>query len=114
METEKIKQLLEAEKEKLEKELETVATKDKNMEGNWNAKRMNMEDSDMEEKADEVEEYDNRVSLEQSLEVKLLDVNAALAKIAGEKYGVCEKCGKEISTERLMVNPAAKLCVECN
>ena len=111
---EKLKQDLEKEKSSLEKELESFATEDKKIKGNWDAKRTNSEDTDMEEKADEVEEYDNLLSLEHSLELKLKDVNSALEKIKEGKYGKCEKCGKEIEKERLMACPEAKLCMKCN
>lgn len=111
---EKMHQDLENNKISLEKELETFATKDKNVDGNWDAKRLNAEDTDMEEKADEVEEYDNLLSLEHSLESKLKDVNSALEKISSGTYGVCEKCGQEIEEKRLMVCPEARLCMVCN
>src|SRR5437773_1666447 len=100
-----LKEKLEKEKLSLEKELESFATEDKNIKGNWDAKRINGEDTDMEEKADEVEEYDNLLSLEHSLELKLKDVNSAIEKIKDGTYGKCEKCGKEIEKERLMAYP---------
>ena len=111
---EKLKGKLEEAKLALEKELESFATEDKNIKGNWDAKRINSEDTDMEEKADEVEEYDNLLSLEHSLELKLKDVNLAIAKIKNGGFGKCEKCGKEIEEERLMAYPEAKLCIKCN
>ena len=111
---EELKSKLEENKQALEKELESFATEDKNLKGNWDAKRINAEDTDMEEKADEVEEYDNKLSLEHSLELKLKDVNGALEKIVAGSYGTCEKCGKEIEAERLQVCPEAKLCMKCN
>ncbi len=111
---EELKGKLEKEKLSLEKELETFATKDENIKGNWDAKRINGEDTDMEEKADEVEEYDNLLSLEHSLELKLKDVNLAIEKIKDGTYGKCEKCGKEIEKERLMAYPEAKLCINDN
>lgn len=105
---------LEQEKVKLEKELESFATKDKDQKGNWDAKIVKADDTDMEEKADEMEEYDNLLSLEHSLELKLKDVDLALEKIKTGGYGVCEKCGKEIEEKRLQVCPEAKLCMKCN
>ena len=109
-----LKLKLEAEKSALEKQLETFATQDKNIKGNWEAKRINTEDTDMEEKADDVEEYDNLLSLEHSLELKLKDVNLALEKMATKGYGICQMCGKEIEEKRLQVCPEAKLCIKCN
>ena len=106
--------MLGKEKSSIEKELESFATKDKNMENNWEAKRPNTEDTDMEEKADEVEEYDNLLSLEHSLELKLKDVNLALEKIEKGGYGTCEKCDREIEEERLLACPEARLCIKCN
>ncbi len=111
---EKLKQALEKEKVSLVKELESFAKEDKNIKGNWDAKRPNSEDTDLEEKADEVEEYDNLLSLEHNLELKLKDVNLALEKIEKEDYGKCEKCEKEIAEERLQACPEAKLCMKCN
>ncbi len=111
---ETLQKKLDKEKLAIEKELESFATQDKNIKGNWDAKRQNAEDTDMEEKADEVEEYDNLLSLEHSLELKLKDVNLALEKISGGTYGKCEKCGKGIEEERLLACPEAKLCIKCN
>lgn len=105
---------LEKEKDKLQKELMSFATEDKNVKGNWDTKRVSNEDSDMEEKADEVEEYDNLLSLEHSLELKLKNVNSALEKISAGTYGTCEKCGKGIQEARLQVAPEARWCMECN
>ncbi len=109
-----LKVKLEQEKATLEKELASFAVEDKHMKGNWDAKRQNNEDSDMEEKADEVEEYDNLLSLEHSLELKLKNVNMALEKITAGTYGTCGKCAKEIETDRLQVAPEARLCMNCN
>ena len=109
---EQLQEALEKEKLSLEKQLESFAIEDKNIKGNWDTKRTNAQDTDMEEKADEVEEYDNLLSLEHSLELKLKDVNLALEKIGKDGYGVCEKCTKEIEPERLMACPEARLCIK--
>ncbi len=111
---EELKAKLEIEKITLKTELESFAKEDKNIKGNWEAKRPNSEDTDMEEKADEVEEYDNLVSLEHNLELRLKDVNLALEKIEKENYGKCEKCDKGVEEERLQAYPEARLCMKCN
>ncbi len=111
---EELKNKLEQGRQALKKELESFATEDKNVKGNWDAKRINAEDTDMEEKADEVEEYDNKLSLEHSLELRLKSIDSALEKTTQGGYGVCEKCKKEIGEERLMVCPEARLCMDCN
>lgn len=111
---EKLKQSLENEKISLVKELESFAKEDENIRGNWDAKYPNKERGDQEEEADESQEYENLLSLEQSLELKLKDVNLALEKIDSGNYGNCEKCGKEIEDQRLQACPEARLCIKCN
>ena len=105
---------LSAEKNAIQKELEGFATEDKNLKHNWNANYPNRENGNMEEEADEMQEYDNMLSLEHSLELKLKDVNLALEKIENGKYGICERCGKEIEIERLKAAPEAKFCIKHN
>jgi len=46
--------------------------------------------------------------------LQLLDINLALEKIKKGTYGKCEKCGKQISIQRLKAYPEAKYCRECN
>jgi DnaK suppressor protein len=109
-----LEEKLKKEKSALTNELESFATEDKHMKNNWDAKHPNSEDTDMDEKADEAQEYDNLLSLEHSLELKLKDVNLAMEKIGKGEYGICEKCGKEIEEKRLLVCPEARLCIKCN
>ena len=111
---EKLKNILEEQKKSLQTELESFAIKDPNLKHNWDARFPNREDGDKEEEADEVQEYNNKLSLEYSLELKLKDVNNALEKISAGTYGVCEGCGKEITEERLLACPEAKTCLNCH
>jgi DnaK suppressor protein len=109
-----LKEKLEEQKKSITKELESFASEDPNLKHNWDAKYPNREDGDKDDEADEVQEYDNMLSLEHSLELKLKDVNIALEKMAENKYGICEKCGKEIESQRLEVAPEARLCIKDN
>ncbi len=43
----------------------------------------------------------------------LRQVDEALEKIAGGRYGLCEKCGEEIHEKRLEALPFAKYCISC-
>ena len=43
----------------------------------------------------------------------IIQVRKALARIKIGKYGVCEKCGKFIDTDRLMILPETTVCVDC-
>ena len=109
-----LKEKLELQKKSLQKELASFASEDPNLKHNWDARYPNREDGDKEDEADEVQEYDNMLSLEHSLELKLKDVKNALDKIENGGYGVCEKCGKPIDQERLLACPEAKTCLKCN
>ena len=40
-------------------------------------------------------------------------IRRALEKLDEGNFGVCEKCGREISEERLKVRPMAVLCIKC-
>jgi DnaK suppressor protein len=111
---EELKGKLEAEKKSIKEELESFATEDPNLKHNWDTRYPNREDGDKDEEADEVQEYDNKLSLEYSLELKLKDVNVALEKITEGKYGICEKCGKEIEEDRLKAAPEARFHMKCN
>ena len=106
---------LENNKAALRKELESFASEDTKLKDNWDTKYPNRDvEKNLEEEATETEEYENLLSVEYSLELKLKDVNAALEKIEKGTYGSCEKCSKDIEEERLKAYPEARLCMTCN
>lgn len=109
----KLKEKLEEKKKSLEAELKEFAEKDKEGENNWQTKYPSFDGGNLEEGADEVEEYVNRLPVEYSLELRLRDVNLALEKIRKKQYGLCEKCKKLIPQKRLMASPEARLCMKC-
>lgn len=47
------------------------------------------------------------------LELRLRDLNDAQDRLIDGDYGVCLDCRKRISDQRLRVDPAVSLCVEC-
>jgi DnaK suppressor protein len=112
-----IKEGLEKEKSALESNLGRFAKKDKTLKGDWDSDYpkfgTGVGNQALEEAADEVEEYSNLLPVEHSLELKLEKVNLALEKIEKGTYGICDKCGKKISAERLEVHPEANVCVKC-
>lgn len=70
-------------------------------------------DVDAEEGDPDLIEREKNVALVTQLEVKQARVQAALRAIEKGKYGICERCGQEIPTERLEVRPDTTLCVKC-
>ncbi len=112
------KEELEKKKAEIEKELGKFAEKDEKLKGDWDTRFPKFNGGEagsaaLEKSADEVEEYNTLLSLEYNLETRLKDLNLALEKIAKGKYGICEKCQKEISIDRLKVCPEARFCLEC-
>jgi len=123
-----LKEKLEREKVNIEEQLKRFAKENEKLKGDWDTifPKFNggeVGSAALEKAADEVEEYSTLLPLEYNLELKLKNVDLALEKIKkaakGEprqgrgKYGICEKCGKEIPEERLKVSPEARFCLKC-
>jgi len=52
-------------------------------------------------------------AMRKEIDRRLIEIRKALTKIKIGRYGICEKCGKMIDTDRLMIKPEATLCVKC-
>ena len=104
---------LEKKKRELEKDLKSFAEKPEGAKNNWqtNFPKMNNDDED---RGDEVEEYENLLPVEYTLEDDLRDVSEALKRLEKGTYGKCENCNREISEERLIIFPEAKNCNTCS
>jgi RNA polymerase-binding transcription factor DksA len=55
-------------------------------------------------------EREKDLSILESIEAELADVEHALRRLDDGTYGICEACGKPIDEERLAALPAARLC----
>jgi DnaK suppressor protein len=55
----------------------------------------------------------SQVAAHDRLQVLLLDVRRAEAKLAEGTYGTCDRCGEPIPPERLEALPWAVLCLDC-
>ncbi|PIR44245.1 conjugal transfer protein TraR [Candidatus Wolfebacteria bacterium CG10_big_fil_rev_8_21_14_0_10_31_9] len=99
----KFKERLEKEKEELEKGVEKLKI----------ASDFGDDTDSLEEETNESEEYGNQLALAQTFKEKVADINLALKKIEKGTYGICEKCGLEISLNILEVNQASRLCGAC-
>jgi RNA polymerase-binding transcription factor DksA len=104
-----LKQKLLDEKARLEAELSRFA-KPTGAEDSYETKFENI-GTDPDENATEVEGYVDNIALEDNLENQLRDVDRALEKMEKGTYGICEKTGKEINTERLKAYPAARTAI---
>jgi DnaK suppressor protein len=50
------------------------------------------------------------LAVEERLRAEIRD---ALARLDQNRYGVCERCGKGITKERLRAHPSARFCLSC-
>lgn len=112
-----LKEKLEKQKITLESELGKFAKEDKSLKGDWDTKypqgNNGVGSQQLEDAADQVQEYATLLPIEHSMELRLQDVNSALEKIKKDAYGKCEKCGKDIDEDRLKFYPEAKFCSKC-
>jgi DnaK suppressor protein len=46
-------------------------------------------------------------------ELELKKIAAALTRLEHGEYGECMQCGEDIALERLRLDPAATLCIDC-
>lgn len=111
------KEKLQQEKQELEEDLTRLGRINPDNPKDWEAVKedLNVMQADSNELADSFEEFEEDTAVLKELETRLLEVNHALNKIAGEadtEYGICEVSGKEIPKERLEVNPAARAHVD--
>lgn len=61
----------------------------------------------------ELEQFQENLSLQKNLKNLIKDVKEALAAIEKNKYGICRECKDPIEQGRLKAYPAADLCVTC-
>lgn len=83
-------------------------------------------DAEQSESSGEIADYDQHpgdmgtetfertkeLAVQDQLDARLSDVDAALERIEVGTYGRCEACGKEIEPERLKARPATRYCLE--
>lgn len=101
---------LEGEKANLEAELSRIAKKDP-VGDDYHAQVEQVGRAEDENVVEEVQ-YESARSVEQSLELHLRDVNAALQRMAAGTYGTCTVCGSSIDRGRLEALPSAATCVQ--
>ena len=107
------KQKLEAEKDKLESEMESVGRKNPRVPGDWESipSETGME-SDLADQADIVMSRESNTAILADLEARYDMILSALKRIEKGTYGKCEVCGGTIEEARLTADPSATTCVE--
>lgn len=77
--------------------------------------KMKNRDDDNSLDADVAEQVDHERSsaLRRELSKSIINIRKTMARIRIGKYGICEKCGKMIDTDRLAIKPTAEYCISC-
>ncbi|MBI5817327.1 MAG: TraR/DksA C4-type zinc finger protein [Candidatus Yonathbacteria bacterium] len=114
IDTNHFKEKLETEKKLVEGELKSVGRVNPENPKDWEATPSSIDvmSADKTEVAEQMEEFEERSSVEVELENKLRSITRALDKIKRGTYGICEKGGEPIEKERLEANPAATTCIK--
>jgi RNA polymerase-binding protein DksA len=63
--------------------------------------------------ASELFEREKNLTVLNTLQTSLDDIDRALAKVDAGTYGVCDNCGRPIGEKRLEAMPSAAYCIEC-
>ncbi|MBP6989496.1 TraR/DksA C4-type zinc finger protein [Candidatus Shapirobacteria bacterium] len=67
----------------------------------------------LEEDVDEqIGHFDTEVKIS-FLKKQIIQIRKALSRLKIGKYGICERCGQMIDTDRLAVRPEATICMKC-
>ncbi len=112
-ELEKLKSMLQQEKEHLDKELD-------HFESLLLSKTMKEAGGDLSSctthKADQASDIDENQKLfiiMERVQNRLKEVDEALDKVENGEFGVCRSCGEKIQIKRLLAKPQAEYCIEC-
>lgn len=102
---------LEEEKARLETELSSIGRRNPSNPNDWEAVPQDTGlEADPNDRADQMEGYEENTAILKDLEIRYNDVCAALERIEKGTYGVCEVNGEEIEETRLQADPAARTC----
>ena len=63
--------------------------------------------------AQSLEQLGRDTSLREAERRELLAIERALAKMSSGSFGLCEECGEEIPSRRLLIVPEARYCANC-
>jgi len=100
-----IQEKLEQRRDALERRLSKIGADRRRMQGPL--------DADSEEQAIELENAPVLDALDASGHDEFEEVQAALARLAGGRFGICSECGEGIAIGRLEAVPTARCCVGC-
>ena len=108
-----LRKKLEAEKAKLESEMQTIGRRNPRVPDDWEPLPSETgTEADLVDQADVVVSRESNTAILADLEARYDGVLSALSRIEKKTFGVCEVCGEKIEADRLEANPAATTCVK--
>ena len=107
----KIKEELERERDEVLAQMQDIGKMNPET-GEWEAtpEEIDFPEADQNDAADRFEDFEERSSMIRDLGTRLNNILTSLKDINKVKFAKCEVCGKEIESDRLGANPAAKTC----
>lgn len=110
MNADKARTLLTEERERVSSALEGVeADVESQRESTHELSFMDQHPADV---ATETFEREKDMSIQDSLEHQVDEIDAALERVDEGTYGKCQQCGRDIGDERLVAVPATRFCLE--
>lgn len=103
----KIKNFLESELVKIKRNKKELKKADPFLDTNRTLE--NSLEADVDE---QIGHFDTEIKIN-FLAKRTVQLRKALTRLKLGKYGICERCGSMIDTDRLVVNPEATTCVKC-
>lgn len=108
----KYKEILLTEKKRLEEQIESIE-REQRMSQREAINELSAYDNHPGDLGTETFERAKDLGLKDNALILLSEIEAALEKISAGSYGICQRCGDEISEERLEVMPYTIFCAEC-
>jgi RNA polymerase-binding transcription factor DksA len=71
-----------------------------------------MENSTEEDVDEQIGHFDTHVKAN-FVSKQIVQLRKALTRLRLGKYGICEKCGQVIDTDRLAIRPETTICIQC-
>lgn len=102
-----IKSFLENELVKWKKTEKSIKRNDPFRDENRDTDNSNESDTD-----EQIGHFDSEIKVS-FIKKQLVQLRKALTRIKIGKYGICEKCGSMIDTDRLAIKPETTLCISC-
>lgn len=106
------KEFLDASRGRLEEELKTIESELSDL-GFPDGRVEVAFDEGFADAAQTTSERAKVLSLAEGMRTRLEDIKVAMDKLDKGKYGYCERCGEQISEERLEAIPTSRLCITC-